>query len=180
MEDWLLHLESLQWIAAGKILLATLLGAVIGVEREWQGRPAGLRTNIMISVASCLFTIISIEGFPLRGNTQDTARIAAQVVSGVGFLGAGTLIYSKNTVRGLTTAATVWLVAAIGMAVGAGIYFLAIFTAIWAGSLLYFLRPVSRQLKNHYSTVAVSTPKPKPNPNTPSKETKESNQPPAN
>lgn len=172
MDDLFLRLSALQWGAAGKILLATILGGVIGVEREWQGRPAGLRTNIMISIASCLFTILSIEGFPLRGNAQDTARIAAQVVSGVGFLGAGTLIYSKNTVRGLTTAATVWLVAAIGMAVGAGVYFLAIFTAIWAGGVLYFLRPVSRQLKNHHLTI--SEPTSKPNEESPSEETEES------
>lgn len=160
MDDLFLGFPALQWTAAGKILLATLLGGMIGVEREWQGRPAGLRTNIMISMASCLFTILSIEGFPLRGNAQDTARIAAQVVSGVGFLGAGTLIYSKNTVRGLTSAATVWLVAAIGMAVGAGVYFLAIFTAIWAGAVLYFLRPVSRQLKSHHLTISDLPPTP--------------------
>lgn len=165
MDDLFLGFPAWQWTASGKILLATLLGGMIGVEREWQGRPAGLRTNIMISIASCLFTILSIEGFPLRGNAQDTARIAAQVVSGVGFLGAGTLVYSKNTVRGLTTAATVWLVAAIGMAVGAGVYFLAVFTAIWAGGVLYFLRPVSRQLKNHHLTT--SPPPPQPNEDSP-------------
>jgi putative Mg2+ transporter-C (MgtC) family protein len=147
--DWLIRLQLLNWEAAGKIALAALLGGILGFEREWHGRAAGLRTNILIAIASCLFTILSIEGFPLRGNAQDTARVAAQIVSGVGFLGAGALLQTRNKVRGLTTAATVWLVAAIGMAVGAGVYFLAAFTAILATAVLQLLRPISKQLKEH-------------------------------
>jgi putative Mg2+ transporter-C (MgtC) family protein len=106
-----------------------------------------LRTNIVIAISSCLFTILSIDGFPLRGSAQDTARIAAQIVTGVGFLGAGALMHSKRFVRGLTTAAAIWLVAAIGMAVGAGVYFLAIFTTLLSTILLVLLAPISERLE---------------------------------
>lgn len=148
--DWLILLQSLSWSAAAKIGLAALLGGVLGIERELHGRHAGLRTNIMIAIASCLFTILSIEGFPLRGNAQDTARIAAQIVSGVGFLGAGTLLQTKNKVKGLTTAATIWLIAAVGMAVGAGLYFLAIFTSGLAIVVLQLLLPVRQRLHEQW------------------------------
>lgn len=140
--------QTIRWgPAIAKILLAAFLGALIGVERLWGDHPAGLRTNMMISVASCLFTILSIEGFPLRGSAQDTARIAAQIVTGVGFLGAGALLQTKRGVRGLTTAATIWLVAAIGMAVGTGAYFVSIFTTVVAVIVLILLSPVSNWLE---------------------------------
>jgi putative Mg2+ transporter-C (MgtC) family protein len=93
-----------------------------------------------------LFTVLSITGFPVHGTTQDTARIAAQVVSGIGFIGAGVLLQSKNRIRGITTAATIWLVAAIGMAVGAGLYFLATFTTVFSTAVLILLHPVSAWL----------------------------------
>ncbi len=80
---------------AGQIVLAALLGGIIGFERDWHGHAAGLRTNTLVAVGSCLFTILSIIGFPLQGAAQDTARIAAQIVSGIGFLGAGVLLWSK-------------------------------------------------------------------------------------
>lgn len=79
----------------------------MGAERELSGHPAGLRTNILIAVSSCLFTILSIKAFPLTGNAQDPARVAAQIVTGVGFLGAGAVIQTKMVVHGLTTAATI-------------------------------------------------------------------------
>ncbi len=129
---------------AVQILLAALLGGLIGLERERRHRPAGFRTNILIAIGACLFTQLSIRGFPLVGAAQDTARVAAQVVSGVGFLGAGALFQNRNKVRGLTTAAGIWVVAAIGMASGAGAYFMAIFAAVVATSVLWLLRPVSR------------------------------------
>jgi putative Mg2+ transporter-C (MgtC) family protein len=90
--DWFVQLQSFDWGAAAKLALAALLGAVVGLERVWGGHPAGLHTNMVICVSSCLFTILSIEGFPLRGSSQDTARVAAQIVTGVGFLGAGALL----------------------------------------------------------------------------------------
>jgi len=144
---WIAFLQSLNWDSAIKISLAAVLGAIVGLERVTGGHPAGLRTNMMIAISSCLFTILSIEGFPLRGSAQDTARIAAQIVTGVGFLGAGALMQSKKHIRGLTTAATIWLVAAIGMAVGAGAYFVAIFTTTLSTILLVLLAPISRQFE---------------------------------
>ncbi len=134
-------------IQAGKLLFAALLGAVIGVERELGGKAAGVRTNVVIAVASALFTVLSIDAFPVIGDgPRDTARVAAQIVSGVGFLGAGALIRDRSGVKGLTTAAEIWLVAAIGMAVGAGAYAAAAFTAVLVAGLLFGLRPVSAWL----------------------------------
>lgn len=147
LPDWVIMLQALSWSAAGRVTLAALLGGIIGIEREWRGRPAGFRTNILIAIGSCLFTILSIEGFPLRGNAQDTARIAAQVVSGIGFLGAGALLQTRNKTKGMTTAATIWLVAAIGMAAGVGAYFLAIFTTLLTAAVLQLLLPISEILE---------------------------------
>jgi putative Mg2+ transporter-C (MgtC) family protein len=145
--DWLASLQSLGWDSAGKIALAALMGAIVGLERLWTGHPAGLRTNMVIAISSCLFTILSIEAFPLQGSAQDTARVAAGIVTGVGFLGAGALLQTKSHVRGLTTAATIWLVAALGMAAGAGFYFIAVFTTVMTTVLLVVLRPVSASLE---------------------------------
>ncbi len=102
--------------APGKLLLAALLGSLIGIEREYKGKTAGIKTNMLITVGSCLIMIISRE---VGGGAWDPARIAAQVVSGIGFLGAGTIIQSRHFIKGLTTAATLWLLAGVGLAVGA-------------------------------------------------------------
>ncbi|PIP65429.1 magnesium transporter MgtC [Candidatus Peregrinibacteria bacterium CG22_combo_CG10-13_8_21_14_all_49_11] len=125
-----------------KILLAAALGLALGVEREWSGKAAGVRTNLIISVGSCLFTILSIDGFPYSDIT-DPSRIAAQIVTGVGFLGAGALIHTEDHVRGLTTAANIWLVAAVGMACGIGLPLLAIFVTVITVFALIALRPFS-------------------------------------
>lgn len=146
--QWLINLQAMPWDQAGQIVLAALLGGVIGFERDLHGHSAGLRTNILVAVGSCLFTILSISGFPIRGNAQDTARIAAQIVTGIGFLGAGVLVQGRrNRVRGLTTAATIWQVAAVGMAVGVGSYFLALFTTLFSVAVLVLLHPVSKWLE---------------------------------
>lgn len=146
---WVEALRSFDWSAAGQITLAAILGGIIGIEREWRGRPAGFRTNILISLGSCLFTVLSIRGFPLNGSAaQDSARIAAQIVSGIGFLGAGALLQTRNKTKGMTTAATIWLVAAIGMAVGTGSYFLAVFTTLLTAGVLQLLRPVSKMVEH--------------------------------
>jgi putative Mg2+ transporter-C (MgtC) family protein len=100
-----------------RLLLAAALGAALGVEREYRRKPAGLRTNILIALGSALFTTLSID-MGSRGGTPD--RITAQVVTGIGFLGAGAILRSGATVHGMTTAATIWVNAAIGMAAGAG------------------------------------------------------------
>jgi len=103
-----------------RLLLAAALGAVIGYQRERAGKQAGLRTHILISVGAALFALISIFGF---GSASDPARIASGVVVGVGFLGAGVILHREGgIVAGLTTAATIWAVAGIGLAAGAGMY----------------------------------------------------------
>lgn len=133
-------------VFVGRLLLAALLGAFVGGERDISGRPAGIRTNLIIAVSSCLFTILSGAAFDDNGAGYDASRIASQVVVGVGFLGAGALIHNRDSIVGLTTAADIWLVAAIGMAVGAGMYTLAAFTAIFAVTALIGLAPLSHRL----------------------------------
>jgi putative Mg2+ transporter-C (MgtC) family protein len=108
-----------------RLVVAAVLGAGIGVEREVHGHPAGMRTHLLVSLGSALFTILSIHGFVGLTGTPDQApvdpsRVAAQVVSGIGFLGAGAILKDGFTIRGLTTAASLWATAAIGMAAGAG------------------------------------------------------------
>jgi putative Mg2+ transporter-C (MgtC) family protein len=127
-----------------QILLAAFVGALTGIERDLTGRPSGVRTHIVICVSSCLFTMISIYGF---SENADTSRVAAQIVTGVGFLGAGALIHQGSRVMGLTTAADMWLVAAIGMAIGAGYGWLATFVGILIVVLLMGLAPFSHWLE---------------------------------
>ena len=105
---------------------------------------------MMIAISACLFKVLSIEAFPTgvgAGGFRDTARVAAQIVVGVGFLGAGAVIQSRDRVRGLTTAATIWLVAAVGMAIGTGEYLAGIFTSIFALAVLVLLAPLSKRLE---------------------------------
>lgn len=116
------HLELLL-----QLVLATLLGGAIGLERELSGKPAGLRTNILICVGAALFTALSVDMSLGRG---DPARVAAQILPGVGFIGAGTILHARGSVTGLTSAATIWVVAAIGMALGAHAYEEALGTAL--------------------------------------------------
>src|SRR5207302_10969496 len=105
-----------------RLLLAAGLGAAIGVERELRQKAAGLRTNMSIAVGSALFTVVSIE-LARESGTPD--RVAAQIVTGIGFLGAGSILRSGRSVHGMTTAATIWVNAAVGMAAGAGLYAIA-------------------------------------------------------
>src|SRR5688572_19351826 len=118
-------MEVLRLDLLGELVLATVLGGVIGWEREASGKPAGLRTNILICVGAALLTELSIKFSTISGPGAplwDPARITAQIVSGIGFLGAGTIMQAKGNVTGLTTAATLWVVAAIGMTAGAGAF----------------------------------------------------------
>src|SRR3712207_410987 len=130
-----------------RIMLAFALGAVLGWERDREGRPAGLRTHMMVAAGSAAFTLVSIYGFPEPAGDlpRDPARVAAQIVSGVGFLGAGTIFRTPSTVRGLTTAASVWLAAAIGMMAGVGMYAVASVTALLGYICLRWLRTPSRR-----------------------------------
>src|SRR5438045_3802502 len=105
---------------AGRLCLAGLLGGLIGFEREVNSQPAGLRTHMIVSLGSCLIMLVSIHMSELAPGRSDPARIAAQVVAGIGFLGAGAIMRSGLSVRGLTTAACLWTAAAIGLAVGCG------------------------------------------------------------
>ncbi|MGE5654419.1 MAG: MgtC/SapB family protein [Bacillota bacterium] len=114
-----------------RLILASVLGAVVGLEREAHNRPAGLRTHTLVSLGSALIMLVSVYGFNeqiMAGRSSDPGRIAAQVVSGIGFLGAGTILRQGSTVKGLTTAASLWVVAGIGLAVGTGYYWGAIAT----------------------------------------------------
>ncbi|MEP7268915.1 MAG: MgtC/SapB family protein [Saprospiraceae bacterium] len=104
-----------------RILLAALWGGIIGAEREYRNKSAGFRTMIMISTGACLFTIFS----SLIGGTNNSDRIAANIVTGIGFLGAGVIFRGENRVKGLTTAAAIWVVSAVGMGIGGGYYFIA-------------------------------------------------------
>lgn len=112
-----------------RLLLAIVLGGAIGFERERAGKPAGLRTHMLICVGATLFTLVSIYGF---SGLADPSRIAAGIVTGVGFIGAGAIILrsSEGYVAGLTTAATIWVVAGIGVAVGAGLYIASVITTV--------------------------------------------------
>src|SRR5256885_9191561 len=121
--------------------LAILCGGWIGLEREISGKPAGLRTNILICVGATLFTSLSVTLSLGRG---DPARIAAQILPGVGFIGAGTILHTRGSVTGLTSAATIWVVAAIGMALGAQSYFEAIGATLLVVAVLQGLRHVER------------------------------------
>lgn len=107
-----------------RLAVGLVLGAIIGFERELQRQPAGFRTHSLVSLGAALFTVVSAYGF--SGDLVDPTRIAAQIVSGIGFIGAGTILQHRGNIRGLTTAASLWAVAAIGTAAGAGLYSVAL------------------------------------------------------
>jgi putative Mg2+ transporter-C (MgtC) family protein len=125
-----------------RVLVAILLGAMIGLERQWRLRSAGLRTNAIVSAGAALFVVLGTVG--IRGADADPTRVAAQIVSGIGFLGAGVILRDGFNIRGLTTAATLWCAAGVGALAGAGMLLAAIIgtAAIVATNTL--LRPVSR------------------------------------
>ena len=126
-----------------------MLGGIIGIEREIRDKPAGLRTNILICVGSTLFMSISTKVAELLGG--DPTRIAAQIISGIGFLGAGAVLHSHGFVLGLTTAATIWVVAGVGMALGSGMYLVAVFATAMSLVTLYFLAFVEDKIQGRKS-----------------------------
>jgi putative Mg2+ transporter-C (MgtC) family protein len=128
-------------IMFGNVVLATVLGMSIGFEREHRHKAAGLRTYSLVAAGSALFTILSFHGYDAVGKIvgYDPSRIASQIVVGVGFLGAGLIFMKENQVRGLTGAAGIWVTAAIGMAVGMGLRYLAVFSTALVIIVLYLL-----------------------------------------
>jgi len=122
------------------LVLAIILGSAVGVERELSSKAAGLRTNVLICLGAAIFTTISIQ----IGGTESLTRIAAGIVTGVGFLGAGAIIREKAGIYGLTTAATIWLIASVGMACGAGLHILAITSTLLAMLVLILLKKLEK------------------------------------
>lgn len=127
-----------------QLLLAAVLGGVVGFEREWKGKSAGLRTHSLVCLGATLFTIISLESFNgwlgKAGISFDPSRIVSAVVMGTGFIGAGLIIYRRFKVEGLTTAADIWVISAIGVAIGVQLYLVAVFTAFLTLGILTALK----------------------------------------
>lgn len=124
-----------------ELLLAAFLSMVIGIDREGRNAPAGLRTHMLVGVGACLFTVLSFHAFP----GSDPARVAAQIVTGIGFLGAGTILQQQDGgVRHLTTAASIWATAAVGMTVGTGAWFLALAATL----IMWFILDVIRRFES--------------------------------
>ena len=138
LEAWVTNFtNSIQFEMVIRLILAAVLGGIVGMERGSGDRPAGFRTHILVCAGSALIMLVSMYGFegfdkvPFEyPKNRDSARIAAQVVSGIGFLGAGTILHEGITVRGLTTAASLWMISAIGLATGAGMYFVSVAATI--------------------------------------------------
>jgi putative Mg2+ transporter-C (MgtC) family protein len=124
-----------------RLLLAAFLGAAIGLEREIHAHPAGMRTHLLVALGSAGFTILSISAFPAPG--ADPARVAAQIVTGIGFLGAGAILKEGLSIHGLTTAASLWVAAALGMAAGAGAWVTAVTIAVITLVSLWPLRVIA-------------------------------------
>lgn len=132
-------------------LAAFVLCTIIGMERQLRRKPAGVRTHALVGLGSCLFTLVSIHGMPVFESDPmqwDGSRIAAQVVSGVGFLGAGVIFVNRDAIRGLTTAATVWLAAAVGMACGANLIPMAALFTLLHFVVIFLVSPLLRRLPN--------------------------------
>ena len=138
-------LLSYNLVPFGKLLFAAFLGAIIGIERQFAHKEAGVRTNSIVSLGACLFSLIALDIFNDFG--FDPGRIAAQIVTGVGFIGAGLIIFHENKIRGLTTAAELWVSAAIGTAVAFSMYQESVFTVLIILAIVYITkkRPVFTQ-----------------------------------
>ncbi len=151
--EWLVSLSQtypgLRLDLLARLVLAVLMGGAIGWEREHAGKPAGLRTNILICIGATLLTDLSVRVAASAEGPADPGRIAAQIVTGMGFLGAGTIIQGQRAVTGLTTAATLWIVAAIGMAIGFGAVVEAVGTTFLVLATLIFLRRFEAQIDEH-------------------------------
>ena len=139
-----------------RLFMALAMGFLLGLERELTNKYAGLRTHILVCLGACIFTLLSIYGFPTYApgdnivvdnatGIRDTSRVAAQIVTGIGFIGAGTVLRNGPMVFGLTTAATLWIAASIGMACGAGMYGIALISTVLSVAVLTLIRIFERQ-----------------------------------
>jgi putative Mg2+ transporter-C (MgtC) family protein len=150
-----------EWIIVFRLVLSAILSGIVGFEREFHGRAAGFRTHILLCVGSALIMLTSIHIFDVYSGRVpiDPARLAAGVVTGIGFMGAGTIMRYKASVRGLTTATSLWVVAGVGLAVGSGLYFGAIVTTIIAVVALMFFSKLEHVMirKNWYKTIVIET-----------------------
>ena len=150
-----------EWVIVFRLVLSAVLSGIVGFEREFHGRAAGFRTHILLCVGSTLIMLTSIHIFDVYSSRVpiDPARLAAGVVTGIGFLGAGTIMRYKASVRGLTTATSLWVVAGIGLAVGSGLYFGSIFTTIIAVVALMFFSKLEHVMirKDWYKTIIIET-----------------------
>ncbi|MFD0673899.1 MgtC/SapB family protein [Cohnella sp. GCM10027633] len=148
-DPWIIGYDHL----AIRLLLSVLLGGLVGIERERKNHAAGLRTHILVCLGSCLIMLLSMYGFAAFADEPnvrlDPARLAAQVITGVGFLGAGTILFTGKSITGLTTAASVWVVMAIGLAVGAGFYMPAGLSAVLVLLILWGLNIVEKRYVKH-------------------------------
>ena len=143
----------IEWNFILRLLIAGLLGGLIGFEREFRAKEAGLRTHFIVALGSALFMLISQYAFSGR---FDAARVAAQVVSGIGFIGAGVIIFQKNAVRGVTTAAGLWVAAAIGLAAGAGMYDIAIAASLFTILCLETMHIITKKYGDRSLTITIS------------------------
>ncbi len=144
---------TIEWNFILRLLVAGLLGGAIGFEREFRAKEAGVRTHFIVALGSALFMIISQYAF---SGQYDHSRVAAQVVSGIGFIGAGVIIFQKNVVRGITTAAGLWVAAAIGLACGAGMYPIAIAAMLLTVICLEAMHFITSKYSERIITVSLS------------------------
>jgi putative Mg2+ transporter-C (MgtC) family protein len=142
----------MDWEDALKLILAMVLGGLVGLEREITNRPAGFRTHTLVCMGSALVMITAKYIFGIYHNmvNLDPARLGAQVISGIGFLGAGTIMKDEARVRGLTTAASLWVVACIGLAVGSGLYQVSIFAALLVYVVLILLKKIEALVQKEF------------------------------
>ena len=145
------------------ILLSVFLCGAIGIEREWRGRSAGLRTHLLVGLGSCIIMIISIYGFPQAFvEHRDVARLAAQIITGVGFLGAGAIIHKNDGIKGLTTAGTIWIVMAIGVACGSFNFIIAIISTVVVFIVLTVFRRLEAKMTSKKIILVLTAPADKP------------------
>ncbi len=138
-------------ITSTRLIVSIFLASLLGVERELTGKVAGLRTHILVCAGACVFTLLSVYGFKMHitegiSGVNDPARIGAQIITGIGFIGAGTIMRSGGNVLGITTAATLWMSAAIGMACGCGIYSIAVLATLLTLFVLILIRQFEKKV----------------------------------